>query len=93
MIRYSRRAEQDLLEIWDYIAQDDTNAADRLADEIERTAALLAENPRLGRARPDIAPEFRYFPVGNYVILYRLIVDGIELVRVIHAARRIDGLL
>ena len=92
-IQHTRRAENDLLDIWAYIAQDKPDAADRLLDEIERTAALLAENPKLGPARPDIAPEFRYFPVGNYLILYRMIADGIEVVRVTHGARRINNLV
>ena len=32
---------------------------------------LLAKNPRLGPARPDLAPDLRYFPVDSYLILYR----------------------
>ncbi|EQD35138.1 plasmid stabilization system protein, RelE/ParE family, partial [mine drainage metagenome] len=48
---------------------------------------LLAENPCLGPARPDIAPELRYHPVGNYLLLYRILKNGIELVRVVHGAR------
>jgi toxin ParE1/3/4 len=91
-IRRTRRSEDDLLDIWAYIAQDNPDAADRLLDDIERTEALLAENPRLGPARSDIAPEFRYFPIGNYLILYRVIVSGIEIVRVIHGGRRLNGL-
>jgi toxin ParE1/3/4 len=53
---------------------------------------LLADNPLLGRARPDIAPELRYLPIGNYLILYRTLPDGIEVVRVAHGARRLDSL-
>ncbi|WP_238985375.1 type II toxin-antitoxin system RelE/ParE family toxin [Nitrosococcus halophilus] len=53
---------------------------------------LLAEHPRLGAARPDIAPELRYLPVGSYQLLYCEIAHGIELVRVIHGARRLDQL-
>lgn len=64
-----------------------------LLDEIEDKFALLSEQPRLGRARPDIAPELRYFPVGSYLILYREITDGIEVVSVVHGARRLNNLL
>jgi hypothetical protein len=41
----------------------------------------------MGPARPDIAKELRYHPVGNYLLLYRVIPNGIELVRVVHGAR------
>jgi toxin ParE1/3/4 len=53
---------------------------------------LLAANPQLGPARPDIAPDCRYSPVGRYLILYRLIPDGIEVVRVVQGARRLEDL-
>ncbi len=93
VIRRTAKAEEDLVDIWIYIAHDNPDAADRLLEEIDRKFVLLAENPRLGRARPDIAPEFRHWPVGNYLILYRLVTDGIEVVRVVHGARRFDRLL
>jgi toxin ParE1/3/4 len=66
---------------WLYIAQYNPGAADRLLDEIEEKFFLLADQPQLGPARPDIAEECRYFPVGNYLILYRIISGGIEVVR------------
>ena len=93
VIRRTTRAEDDLVDIWIYIAHDNPDAADRLLEEIDRKLVLLADNPHLGRARPDIAPEFRHWPVGNYLILYRLVTDGIEVVRVVHGARRLDRLL
>jgi toxin ParE1/3/4 len=37
----------------------------------DEKCVLLGENPQLGQARPDIAPDMRYFPVKNYLILYR----------------------
>ena len=53
---------------------------------------LLADNPHMGPARPDIAKELRYHPVGNYLLLYRVIANGIELVRVVHGARDLQQL-
>jgi toxin ParE1/3/4 len=41
----------------------------------------------MGPARPDIARELRYHPVGNHLLLYRVIQGGIEIVRVVHGAR------
>jgi toxin ParE1/3/4 len=91
-IRRTAQAEEDLIEIWLYIAQDNPGAANRLLDEIEDKCSLLAANPQLGPARPDIAEDCRYFPVGHYLILYRLIPDGIEVVRVVQGSRRLEDL-
>ncbi len=87
------RAEEDLVEIWLYIAQDNLQAADRLLDTIERACARLAKNPGLGPARPDLAPGLRYFTVRNYLIFYRELIDGVEIVRVVHGARYLPDLL
>jgi toxin ParE1/3/4 len=75
----SPRAQEDLIELWTYIAADDPAAADRLLEEIEDKLLMLATRPRLGPSRPDIAPGLRLFPVRRYVILYRELADGIEV--------------
>ena len=85
-------AENDLLSIWDYIAQDNPDAATRLLRTIDEKCALLAVHPQLGPARPDIAPDMRYFPVGSYLILYRIIRDMVEIVRVVHGARDLEAI-
>ncbi|MEC4880962.1 MAG: type II toxin-antitoxin system RelE/ParE family toxin [Scytonema sp. PMC 1070.18] len=86
------RAEEDLIEIWLYIAADNPVAASELVDRIEAKCQMLADSPKLGPARPDIAPELRYSPVGRYVILYREIPGGVEVVRVVHGARDLPGI-
>ena len=86
------RAAEDLIELWTYIAVDDPAAADRMLDLVEEKLGMLAANPALGPARPDIAREVRLFPVRRYVILYRVLLDGIEVVCVVHGMRRLGGL-
>ncbi len=63
-----------------------------MLDDIEVGFQHLAENPLLGRLRPDIAPELRYFAVGKYLILYRIVPNGIQIVRVIHGAWDLSNL-
>lgn len=92
VIQRTVQAEEDLIEIWIYIAQDNPGAADRVLNEIEQRFYALADNPLMGRLRPDIAPELRYFAVGKYLILYRTIPDGVQIVRVIHGARDLPSL-
>ncbi len=93
VIQRTVQAEEDLIELWIYIAQDNPPAADRLLDTIEQRFQALAANPLMGRLRPDIAPELRYFIVGRYLILYRTVENGIQIIRVIHGARDIPSLI
>ncbi|MCF6286456.1 MAG: type II toxin-antitoxin system RelE/ParE family toxin [Candidatus Hydrogenedentes bacterium] len=86
------QADEDLIEIWSYIARDNMDAADALIDNIETKVKLLADNPRIGAARDEIAKGLRLFTLGNYALLYREIPGGIELVRVVHGARNLPGL-
>jgi toxin ParE1/3/4 len=87
------QAERDLEDIWLYIAQDNPRAADKLLDRIETQCQLLASHPQLGRARDDIAQGLRHHPLSNYLILYRTVPQGVEIVRVAHGARNILDLL
>jgi toxin ParE1/3/4 len=85
------RAEADLVDIWSYIAQDSPANADRLLDRISDTLSRLATMPFMGQARFDLAPGRRMVPVGNYLIFFRPIQDGIEVIRVLHGRRNITG--
>jgi len=91
-VTHTRQAREDLLSIWSYIAADSPAAADRVLDGIDRRCARLGENPKLGPARPDIASELRYFPVGSYLIFYREVSEGVEIVRVLHGARSLQAI-
>lgn len=90
-ITKTQRAEQDLDEIWLHIALDNPDAADEVLDAIGHTCMLLAEQPKMGRARPELALELRSFPVArSYLVYYRPVADGIQIARVLHGARDID---
>ena len=91
-IFYSGPARRDLDEIWDYIAADNPIAANKFLDKILKAAQSYANQPRLGEARFDLMPDCRHFSVGQYVIYYRPVVDGIELIRILHGARSVDDL-
>ena len=85
------RARSDLAEIWDYIADDSEARADAFIDTIDRKFQALAGRPNMGRQRDELAEGLRSFPVGRYVIFYRVLPDGIEVVRVLHGARDLDA--
>jgi toxin ParE1/3/4 len=81
------RAVTDLAEIWDYIADDSEGRADAFIDPVDRKVRSLARRPHMGRAREELAEGLRSFPVGRYIIFYRAVPKGIEIVRVLHGAR------
>lgn len=85
----SRRAVQDLIEIWGHISADNPAATDAVLERIDGACSRLIDHPRLGPARDDIRPGFRYLIVGTYVALYRITDDGIEIVRIVHGRRNL----
>ena len=84
-------AETDILEIWDYIADDSLTAADRWVDHLDEQFRMLSTQPMMGRARDELAPGVRSFPFGRYVVFYVPLTNGIDVVRVLHGARDIDA--
>jgi plasmid stabilization system protein ParE len=82
----------DLEEIHDYIAEDDAATADSFLGQLRRRCDLLAEQPMIGRERPELYPGLRSFAFGRYVILYRVLADEVEIAAVIHGARDIERL-
>jgi toxin ParE1/3/4 len=85
------RAEDDLIAIWQYIARDSETAADRLLDRIEARWQQLAAYPFSGAPRDDVAPGIRHLVVGDYLTLYRVGGDAIEILRVLHGHRNIEA--
>jgi toxin ParE1/3/4 len=86
------RARTDLVEIWNYIADDSEAQADAFLDTIDRKLALLADQPNMGRVRRELGDEIRSVPLGRYTIFYVAIPSGIEVVRVLHGARDLDAI-
>ena len=85
-------ANNDLLEIWLYIAEDNFDAADKWIDTLNKKCKQIAANPLIGRFRKELAPDIRSFPVGNYILFYKAIDDGILLIRVLHGNRDIGAI-
>jgi len=93
--RRSLLADSDLDDIWYYVASQSgsTDIADRLIASITDRFLLLASHPNLGRARDeDLRPGLRTFPVGEYVILYRIEDEDVVILRVLRGSRNIAAL-
>jgi toxin ParE1/3/4 len=93
ILRLRPEAEADIEAIALYIAEDNPSAALRWYEEIHSYCQRIADMPGMGVARSHVRPGLRTFPVGNYLILYRQIDDGAEIVRVVHGARQWQELL
>lgn len=93
MARVTRRtlALADILEIWDYIAEDSMLEADRWVDRLDSKFLLWATQPLMGRDRDELVTGMRSFPWGRYVIFYLPLPDGIDVVRVLHGSRDIEA--
>jgi toxin ParE1/3/4 len=84
-------AESDLVNVWLYIAQDNPDAADRVFQAAESTFDTLASAPRMGtlyQSKRAKLEGIRFFPVStfqNFVIYYKGLPQGIEIIRVLHA--------
>jgi toxin ParE1/3/4 len=87
VLRFTEQAQRDLENISDYIARDNLTNALRFVDRLEARCRLHSLHPLLGRSRNDLRPGLRSFPFGRYVIFYRPLHDGIEVIRVLHGAR------
>ncbi len=84
------QAETDLDDIWWYIAQDNPDAADHFLDKIEERLHALAQFPDMGIKRDELMPSLRSLAIGNYLIFYLPLPNGIEVVRVLPGMREID---
>lgn len=87
----SPQAERDLSDIWTYVAveSDSVEAADRLIDAITARFILIAQFPHVGRSREELRHGLRSFPVGEYIVFYRVTQDDVVILRVLRGSRDI----
>jgi toxin ParE1/3/4 len=86
------QAGADLTQIALHIAKQNPEAADRWLDLIDEKCRALSRMPEMGRKRFDLASGLRSLAVNNYVIFYRPVSGGIQVIRVLHGARDIPAL-
>ena len=85
---YTPEANQDFLRIGMHIAADNPAAALRWAETMQGLCDLLAGQPAIGqRVHTRRFGEVRRHVAGNYLIYYRELADGVEILTVVHGAR------
>jgi len=86
--RFTKSAAKDLLQIADYISDEDPTAAERVVDDIASAIENLVKFPEMGRIREDLADRrHRVWPVGRHLIFYRPGTEPLEIVRIWAPAR------
>ena len=90
-IEWSSKAENDLNEIIDYIAQDSLEYALSFYEQIREKVENLAKFPKIGRKVTELDdPKIRELILGNYRIIYRLLEEKVQVVRIFHGSRIMD---
>lgn len=79
------RAQRDLDEIWDYTADRwGLDQAETYTRQLWADIKAVAASPAIGRPCPEVRAGYHKHPSGSHVLFYRLIPDGIDVVRILH---------
>ncbi len=87
-IVWTEPARQDLREIFEYIANENPNAARRLFVEIKEQALILIDNPQIGRAGRVEGTRELVLAGTNYILPYRIKDQQVQILAVFHGARK-----
>ncbi len=94
------QVERDLIDQFSFIARDKIEPAERFLRVAEETFKQLAANPLLGHKWESTLPQLAGIrvrampsPFRNYLVFYRPIEDGIEVLTVLHGARDLQAIL
>jgi plasmid stabilization system protein ParE len=77
---------------WGGTVAENQAAADDFARHFERHCALIAANPELGVARPELQREIRSSAFQRHVIFYRLRGGKLEVLRILPAAKDVAAI-
>jgi antitoxin ParD1/3/4/toxin ParE1/3/4 len=91
----SRKAEQDLREIKDYLAEAaGSGVARRVLHRIRQSIVRLADSPGIGHSREDLTSHrVKFWPVFSYLVVYAPEERPLLIVRVLHAKRDVAAIL
>lgn len=90
--------EDELWAIWSFIARDNPDAATGVIEAAYETFKNLADKPGLGRLGKFHNPRlkgirtWRITGFDNYLIFYRAVPGGIQVLHVYHGARDLEAL-
>jgi len=92
-VQLSRFVESDLRTIGDYIARHNPRRARSFVQELRDKFLIVAKNPEMYRLRPELGETARLAPHGRYVILFRILPDGVRIERVLSGYRDLPNVI
>lgn len=95
-IKYLEPAQNDLVEIFDYIALDSPQSASKFIDKIDLSIRLLGSHPLLGATPKDQRLKklgYRMLIINSYLAFYKVKSKTVFIYRIIHGKRRYRFLL
>jgi toxin ParE1/3/4 len=87
--RFSRRAEADLGRIAEFIARENPERAVSFLGELRLRCRKLVAFPESAPLRPQLGAGVRMQAYRNYLILYVVHADVLEIRRVVHGAQNL----
>jgi toxin ParE1/3/4 len=85
-------ASRDLNDIADYYAEHNVAAGDQFFRDFNRKCQQLVAFPNSGKSYASIRPDLRGISLEGHIIFYRVLEDGIEILRVISGRRNFPSL-
>jgi toxin ParE1/3/4 len=81
----SPKAENDFADIFQYSLETwgEEQAYD-YRDVIDKALLTIQDNPQIGHGRPEISAQYRIFPAGQHVIVYRVTTRAVLVSRILH---------
>jgi toxin ParE1/3/4 len=88
----SPSASRDLDEIADYFLSCNVEAGERLFREFNSKCQKLVNFPYMGRSYAHVRPLLRGLPLDGYIIFYRIIDNGVKILRVVNGRQDLESL-
>ena len=91
-VHWTETAEGHLDALYAYIAQDSSEYAKRMVDQLTRRSQQIAKFPFSGRRVPEYdVDQIREVIEGSFRIIYHIKADQIDVLAVIHGAMDVLG--
>ena len=93
-VSFSGKAEEDLEEIWSFIAADNQDEATRFVLQLEKQIEKLERFPLRCPLIPEnemLGASYRHLIYGNYRTIFRISGRTVYIVRIIHSARLLSS--
>jgi len=88
LIHWKERAEIEIGDVLEYIAQGNITAAYDVYEAIRNQVSLLGEYPKIGRIGRIKGTRELIITATPYIVAYRIKKDRVEILRVLHGSRK-----